>query len=247
MSLSDPFFVSLAVLAAFSVGLSKGGLPVVGSLAVPLLTLSISPVVAAGMLLPIYVGSDLIGLWLYRRHFSRRNLTILIPAGLAGVFFGWLTAEFVSSDHVMLLVGAVGLFYCVSSFLAKPDRAPSKAAVAPGLVWGTLSGLSSFVAHSGGGPFQVYVLPQKLEKLVFAGTSTILFAVINVAKLLPYWALGELSANNTRITLWLLPVSIVGAYVGAHATRIIPDLLFFRAVKIVLAVISIKLIYDGLT
>lgn len=247
MSLSDPFFVSLAVLAAFAVGLSKGGLPAVGSLSVPLLTLSISPVVAAGMLLPIYVGSDLIGLWLYRRHFSRRNLAILIPAGLAGVLAGWLTAELVSTDQVMLLVGAVGLFYCVSSFFAKPDRKPSKAAVAPGVIWGALSGFSSFVAHSGAGPFQVYVLPQKLEKLVFAGTSTILFAVINVAKLPPYWALGGLSASNTRITLWLLPVAIAGAYVGAHATRILPDVLFFRAVKIVLAIISIKLIYDGLT
>jgi len=247
MVLSDPLFLALAIAAAFAVGLSKGGLPAVGSLAVPLMALSISPVAAAGMLLPIYVGSDLIGLWLYRHKFSGRNLAILIPAGLLGVLIGWATAEKISTDHVMLLVGLVGLFYCINSIFTKPGMPPKEASVAPGLFWGAFSGFSSFVAHSGAGPYQVYVLPQRLEKMVFAGTSTILFAAINFAKLLPYWYLGELSRDNAKITLLLLPVAIVGAVFGARAMKVIPDLVFFRAVKIVLAVVSAKLVYDSLS
>ena len=246
MALSDPLFLVLAVLAAFAVGLSKGGLPSVGALSVPLLALSISPVAAAGMLLPIYVGSDLIGLWLYRHNYSARNLAILIPAGLAGVLIGWVTAEKISTEHVMLLVGLVGLFYCINSLFASTKKMPKPASVVPGLFWGTFSGISSFVAHSGAGPYQVYVLPQRLEKMVFAGTSTILFAAINFAKLFPYWCLGELSINNAEITLLLMPVSIIGAIVGARATKIIPDVLFFNTVKTVLAIVSIKLICDSI-
>ncbi len=45
----------LAVLAALAVGMSKGGLTMIGTMSVPLMALTISPVTAAGILLPIYI------------------------------------------------------------------------------------------------------------------------------------------------------------------------------------------------
>jgi hypothetical protein len=39
-------------------------------LSVPLMSLVMSPVKAAVLLLPLYVISDLAGIWLYRRDFS---------------------------------------------------------------------------------------------------------------------------------------------------------------------------------
>ena len=67
MITGDVWFWFLAGLATLLVGSSKGGLPLVGMLAVPLVALQISPVVAAGLLLPIYITSDVYGLWLYRK------------------------------------------------------------------------------------------------------------------------------------------------------------------------------------
>ncbi|MFY8178221.1 MAG: TSUP family transporter, partial [Limnohabitans sp.] len=86
-------YLLLASLAAFLVGLSKGGLSSVGMLAVPLLSLVMSPVKAAVLLLPVFVVSDMVGIWLYRKHFDVSNLKILIPAGCLGVLVGWLTAS----------------------------------------------------------------------------------------------------------------------------------------------------------
>ena len=86
----------LAALAALLVGLSKGGLPSIGMLGVPLLSLLMSPVQAAALLLPIFVISDVAGVYLYRRDFSAVNLRLLIPAGIVGVVVGWLTASMVS-------------------------------------------------------------------------------------------------------------------------------------------------------
>ena len=43
----------LCVLAAFAVGLAKGGLSMIGMLGVPLMALVMSPVQAAGILLPV--------------------------------------------------------------------------------------------------------------------------------------------------------------------------------------------------
>ena len=77
----DVYFV-ITNIAALLIGLSKGGLPSVGMLAVPILSLAISPMKAAVLLLPIYVISDVVGVWLYRKHFSKPNLMILMPAGV---------------------------------------------------------------------------------------------------------------------------------------------------------------------
>ena len=74
----DTEFFILAGLATFFVGASKGGLPLIGMLGVPLMALQISPVVAAGLLLPIYIISDMYGLWIYRKSYDLRNIRILV-------------------------------------------------------------------------------------------------------------------------------------------------------------------------
>ena len=86
-------FWVLAMLAAATVGAGKGGLPIVGMLAVPILSLVISPVTAAGMLLPVYVVSDMFGLYAYRREFDRRVLAIACVGMTLGVGLGWATAS----------------------------------------------------------------------------------------------------------------------------------------------------------
>jgi uncharacterized membrane protein YfcA len=92
----------------------------------------------------------------------------------------------------------------------------------------------------------MYVLPQKLEKMVFAGTSTIAFAVINLVKVVPYWALGQFNPGNLELAAMLSPLAIVGALLGYKLTAIIPEKLFFRFVEVALFVLSVKLIYDAL-
>ena len=86
-------FWVLATLSAISVGMSKGGLPVVSNLAVPLLALVIDPVVAAGLLLPVYIVSDVVGVWTYRHEFNKRVIVIICAGATVGVAIGGLTAS----------------------------------------------------------------------------------------------------------------------------------------------------------
>jgi uncharacterized membrane protein YfcA len=237
----------LACVAAFFVGLSKGGLPAIGSLAVPMLSLELSPVTAAVLLLPIYVLTDIVGVWLYRREYSPRNLKILVPASLAGVLIGWATASYFSDAAIAFLVGLMGVSFCLSTWLRAPQKGePQVGAVPAGLFWGALAGFTSFVSHSGAPPFQIYVLPQRLRKMVFAGTSTIVFAVVNAAKIFPYAQLRPFSATDFQITALLVPIAMLGTVVGAVLTRRIQDALFFRLVQVALFAVSLKLIFDAL-
>lgn len=239
--------LGLAALAALLVGLSKGGLPAVGMLSVPLLSLVMSPVNAAVMLLPIYVISDLAGIWLYRRDFSAPNLRILIPAGLLGVLLGWLTAAQVSDRAITLMIGAMGIGFCLNVWLRKSANVPAQPVhMAKGWFWGTLAGFTSFISHAGGPPFQIYLLPQKLPKAQFAGTATLVFAVINAAKIWPYQALRPYSLQSLQGTALLIPVALAGAVLGAWLTRRISDVWFFRVVQISLFAVSIKLVWGAL-
>lgn len=243
----SPALFACAALAAILVGLSKGGLPSIGMLAVPILGLAVSPVTAAAVLLPIYVVSDLFGLYLYRHAYSGRNLRILVPASIAGVVIGWAGASMVSERGMTLLIGGIGLAFCADQWRKRHQAiSPAPADVPRGIFWGALTGFTSFVSHSGAPPFQMYVLPQKLPKLEFAGTSTILFAIVNAAKIVPYYALGQLSPANLTLAPLLCPFALVAAFVGARLVRVMPERLFYVLVFVALFAVSLKLVVDGL-
>ena len=246
MMSSDLVFYLAALPAAALVGLSKGGLPVVGMLGVPVLALVVSPVQAAGLLLPIFVVSDWFGLWAYRREFSRRNLVILVPGAVAGIALGWATASLVSEAVVTLIIGAIGLAFALDRLAGRGAASEARPADVPrGLFWGTVTGFTSFVSHSGGPPYQLYVLPQRLPKMVYAGTATIFFTIVNAVKLVPYWHLGQLSLANLGKVAWLVPAAVAATFVGVRLTRLIPEVLFFRLVLGALALVSAKLVFDG--
>nr|WP_315230189.1 sulfite exporter TauE/SafE family protein [uncultured Limnohabitans sp.] len=237
-----------ASIAAMLVGLSKGGLPTVGMLSVPILSLFMSPVKAAVMLLPIYVISDMVGIWLYRKNFSAINLKILIPAGVGGVIVGWLTASMVSDVAVKLLIGFMGIGFCLNTWLKrKAQQAARPADVKKGVFWGLVAGFTSFISHAGAPPFQVYMLPQKLPKTEFAGTATILFAIINAAKIWPYQQLRPYDYDDLMSAAVLIPFALIGTVVGAYLTKKIADVWFYKLVQFGLFVVSVKLIVDAVS
>ncbi len=244
--MEGPLFWSLAVLAAILVGMSKGGLPVVGMLGVPVLSLAISPVTAAGLLLPVYVVSDWFGLYAYRREFDARVLKVLIPATTLGVGLGWATASIVPEWLVTGIIGLIGAAFALNAILQRNAEPPARPLNrGAGWFWGSLTGFTSFVSHSGAPPYQVFVLPLRLPKMVFAGTSTILFAYVNAIKLVPYWFLGQLSAENLHVAAVLLVPSALAVFLGVRLVRIVPTQLFFKIVVWALLLISFRLIWEA--
>lgn len=244
----DLWFWVLAVVASVCVGVSKGGLPVIGMLAVPVLALVMSPVAAAGLLLPVYVVSDMFGLVAYRRDFNKRVLMIMFVGMTVGVGVGWATAKIIPEPGVTFLVGLIGVVFALNLIFREQANAPAKPARWPGGVfWGTLTGFTSFVSHSGGPPFQVWVLPLKLSKSVFVGTSIIAFAYVNAIKLVPYYFLGQLNVDNLKVAAVLMIPASLSVFAGVKLVKILPEELFFRIVVWALLLVSIKLMWDGAT
>ena len=246
MSSTMAFYLA-AIPAVVLLGLSKGGFAGLGTLTVPIMALAISPVRAAAILLPLLIVGDWVSVYAFRRDFSTRNIAILIPSSVIGVGLGWLLAARVSEDAVRLAVGLISILFVV--YMVVRDRLGAatveKPGVPSGVLWGSVAGFTSFISHSGAPPFQVYVMPQKLAPRVFAGTSTIVFAAINLIKAPPYFFLGQFSRANLTLSLHLMPVAIVSALGGVWLVRRVSTERFYAIILALTFLIGVKLTWDA--
>lgn len=236
----------VACLASFVVGLGKGGVPVITATAVPILSLVMSPVVAAGLLLPVFIVSDMFGLYAYRKLYHAKVLKLMLIALPVGVLIGYLTASSIPEVGVTLVIGLVGASFALAMIAGLQSAAEKRPArTKPGLFWGTIAGFTSFVSHSGATPFQVYALPLGMDKMTFAGTMIIAFAYINIIKLVPYFMLGQLSVQNLQAAAVLLLPALVGVFTGIRIVRWMPEKLFFQLIVWALLLVSLRLIWVG--
>ncbi len=243
--IADPWFYAVAIPAVVLTGISKAGLGIAGGLAVPLFALVISPVQAAAVMLPILIVMDIVSVYLYRKEWNRAHMRIILPAGVLGMAIGWATFSYLNEHSLRVILGVIALGFVAQSWLSKlpPDPTPR---IGKGSFWGTVSGLTSFVAHSGGPPLYVYLLPLRLPKAEHVGTTVIFFAIINALKIGPYFALGLLDTTNMSTAAALLPAVPLGIVLGIWIQRKLSTVGFFRLSYILLFCIGVKLLYDGL-
>lgn len=244
---SDPLFYLAAIPAVLITGIAKGGFGTgAGLLAVPLMALTVAPLQAAAVMLPILCLMDLFGLWAYRGRFDGRSLRLLLPAALAGIGIGWLTAGLMDDRVIRLIVGAVAVAFTLDHWIGRRAAADPKAPdPVKGGFWAAVSGFTSFIAHAGGPPLSVYLLPLKLDKTEFVGTAVIFFAVVNYVKLVPYTWLGQFSVANLATSLVLAPLAPLGIWLGIRLHRRTSPVWFYRLSYLMIFVVGLKLAWDG--
>lgn len=246
--LTDPNFIVTAVLAVLVVGLAKGGFAgALGMLGTPILALTVSPVQAAAILLPVLIVMDVIAVTSWRGHIKWTVIRAMLPGALIGIATGWATAAWVSDNLVRLIVGVIAVVFALMQFVADLNAAaPRRENTARAVFWGTFSGFTSFVAHAGGPPFQAYALPLRLEKEFLVGTSVVYFFIVNLVKVVPYFALGQFGTDNLRTSAALAPVAIAGVLIGIWLVRRVSQRFFYNLTYAALLAIGAKLIYDSL-
>jgi hypothetical protein len=246
----DPLFYLLAIPAVILTGVFKGGFGTgLGILAVPLMALAVPPVQAAGILLPVLCLMDLFGLWAYRRHWHGPILRVALPAALVGILAGTATFRLLDQSTIRLLIGGIAVTFALHHWLVR-----GKPALEPGLdwrrkasggFWSAVSGFTSFVAHAGGPPFAVFLLPQGLDPRRFVGTTVVFFGAVNYAKLIPYAWLGQLSGANLATALVLSPLAPLSMGMGIWLNQRIRLAAFYRIAYGMVFLAGLKLLYDG--
>ena len=244
--ITDPYFYAVAIPAVLLLGISKSGFGTgFGSLAVPLMALSVTVPQAAAILMPVLLVMDLLGLAVFRKNVDLPFLRFLIPLGVLGSLIGFLLFKVMDSHLVAGLVGGFTLLFLAQRLLfpPKPDSVPPPRWV--GAILTVVSGFTSFVAHAGGPPVSAYVIPMRLSPFQFASTMAWFFFAINLSKWIPYAWLGLLDARNMATSLALLPLVPVGVWVGLSMAKRISPKHFYRLIAIGMFLTGSKLLWDA--
>ena len=246
--LTDPWFYIVSVPAVLLYGIAKGGFGgAVAILAVPLMSLTMPPTQAAAILLPILVVMDLLVVKTYWGTFDRRALAVLLPGAVVGVALGFFTVDAMSEDYLRIMIGALALLFGLQFMVQSHHNEKRAHSTSTGALFGALAGFTSFSIHAGGPPVTIYLLPRGLSPLLFAGTAGIFFAVVNALKVVPYYLLGQFNAENLLYSAILVPLAPVGVKVGHTLVKLSTSSFYFTVVSACLALIGVKLLWDGVT
>jgi uncharacterized membrane protein YfcA len=246
----DLTFFLYAVPAVVLIGLAKGGFSGLGALGTPLMALGMDdPVRAAAILLPILIAQDVVGVAAFRKSWDGSVLIAMLPGAIVGIVLGYLLAARVSSEAVMAVLGAVTiLFGLYRLWIERGGRiaASSDSPAWVGSLFGIATGFTSQIAHAGGPPFQMWVMPKRLPRDVFVGTAAIFFAIINWIKVPAFVALGEFNRPNLIASAVMLPIAVLASLAGVKLVRRISMERFYTIIYVLMVIAGAKLLFDGL-
>lgn len=246
--ITDPIFYLIAVPAVLVSAIGKGGFAgATSNVMVPVMALMVPVPQAAGIALVLLCAMDLSGLRAWWGQWDRREMRLLLPAGLVGVALGAALFGLLSPRHVQGLLGVITLAFLgwrlVQGLVAAAPPSPYNPV--KGAVCAIAAGATSTLAHAGGPPMQIYLLPRRLPRAAFAATNVVLFGLINYAKLVPYGWMGLLDLTNLGTALVLLPLCPIGVTLGIWLQRRMSEALFYRIITAALLALGVKLTWDG--
>lgn len=244
--ITDITFYLLAVPAVLITAISKGGFGGgLGLLGVPMMAMAISPQQAAAILLPILLVMDAFSLWSFRGTSHKHSLWTLLPSACVGIGIGALTFSLFTADHIRIIVGLIAITFTLNFWFKPKNLDPKPPSTLRGGFWGALAGFTSFSVHAGGPPLNAYLLPLKLDKQIYVGTSVIFFGAINFMKLFPYAALGQFTYQNVMTSAVLAILAPIGVFIGVKLHHKISDQWFYQICYALLFIMGFKLLFDA--
>ncbi len=246
--ITDPWFYLFAVPAVIFLGLSKGGFAGIGMASTPLLALVMPPLQAAAILLPLLLLQDVLSTWVYRKEWDPWNLKVMLPGAVIGIGAAWLFAAQVSDGMIRLVVGLIALGFSAQAWWkrGRPVERVSRPSAVMGSFWGALSSFTSALIQIGAPPYFAFVLPQRLEKMVYVATTCWFFAIVNFMKVVPYAALGTFSTAGLATSAVLIPLAVISNFVGIWLVRITPEGLFYKITYVLVFLLGAELTRQGL-
>ena len=138
---------------------------------------------------------------------------------------------------------ALNSWFAVGARIAARMATPGRVA---GIFWGAVAGFTSTLAHAGGPPFAVYMLPQRVDKTLLVGTSAVFFLIVNYVKLVPYAFLGQLNVANLTAALLFAPLAPIGIRLGVWLHHRVSEQAFYNVSYTLLLLTGLKLVWDAL-
>lgn len=249
MSVNNVTIFAVIAVAAFIVGLSKGGFGgAMGSLVTPLLVLVMPAPVAVGLSLPLLLCGDVFAVSAHWRGWDRKILMAALPSTVVGIFLGILLLDQLRrfSGLLQQILGIAALLYVVYAVWRRMSgRVPVGTTAVQTTVLSGGTGFASTVANAGGPIWSIHLLTLRLTPSVFVATTAIYFMFVNVAKLPFYFASGVLRLDWLPVIAWSLPLVPMGVWTGVKLDKVIDKNAFEIIILFFLAVTGVMLLVNA--
>jgi uncharacterized membrane protein YfcA len=178
---------------------------------------------------------------------SKPDLLVLVPSLIAGIGLGYVTLRLLDARAVAIVMAVIilvftGLWLRSGGQVAARPRSTPKAIAA-----GLGSGVTTMVAHSGGPPLAMYLLPLGMTKAVYAGTTSIFFTIGNAVKAVPWLLLARPVDGLWILGALCLPAIPLGVWAGWKLHQRLDQQQLYRACYGLLVVTALKLLWDGIS
>ena len=212
---------TIALGAAFILGIAKSGIKGLAVLIVTGLALVYGAKESTGILMPLLICGDILAVIYYNRHVKWIYLIKLLPWMVAGVLAGVLLGKnlpedlFKSGMAIIILISVLMMYF----WERKKDRkVPTHWSFAA--LMGIIAGFTTMVGNLAGAFSNIYFLAINLPKNEFIGTAAWLFFIINLFKV-PFhiWSWGTINGESFQISLSLIPAVILGFGLGVLLVR----------------------------
>jgi len=215
----------IIALVALFIGMAKTGVHGAGMMAVPLMAMVFGGQLSSGIMLPMLCLADAMGVWYYRRHASWPHLKKLFPWAALGTIIGTLVGQYID-DHMFRIIMACIIVASVSIMIWL-ERGHKEDV--PDFFWfaalmGIVGGFASMVGNLAGAVMAVYFLSMRLPKQTYIGTTAWFFMAMNWFKV-PFHIMAwrTIIWDTLYLALISLPVILLGAFLGIHLVKIIPE------------------------
>ena len=113
------------------------------------MALTIPPLQAAAILLPILCIIDIFSVRAYRKIWDRPNLRIMLPGALVGIMLGTLTAGLLGSTTIRLILGIICVVFSLNHWIGRRAQEGAKPSAFKGGFLERCCGLHQFYRSCG--------------------------------------------------------------------------------------------------
>lgn len=241
---SGPWLWILGGCAALIVGLSKTGVPGIGTLAAAIMVTVFPAKQSVGALLPMLIAGDIFALLYYRQHAQWKRLIELFPSVVGGMILGAVVLARLDSHQLKPLLGILILVLLLIELL----RERFGWANVPHQLWfvilmGSLAGFATTVGNVAGPIMNIYLISKGLRKEQFMGTIAWYYFIVNCSKMPLYLYLDMIDSGTLRFDLMMVPGVVIGAVAGRWMLGRMGVGLFKSVVLILAAVVAGRLLF----
>ncbi len=239
--------LALFFLVAFFVGMSKTGVHGIGMVSVPMLAAIFGGKDSSGLMLPMLIMADFIGVWYYHRHANWDHLKKLFPWAAVGIIIGTYVGNNINDELFRQVMGII-IFASLGIMIWMEKGQKEKI---PNYIWfaallGLLGGITTMVGNLAGSVMALYLLSMRLPKNQYIGTAAWFFLAVNVFKV-PFhiFSWETIDLNSFLLDLIGLPFIAVGAVVGIAIVKKIPNKQYRWFIIIMTAVAAGVMVYKA--